>query len=180
MAASTHAGLMVGRERVTVRVLTLLVVVVVAHVSCGGGSRRITRPPADPPAASQPDGPRSEFEGEWRLVGFESTGGARKVSGFLRYDRFATITVHAELAADEPSARPPRTVLADFTAKAAPAGGEFEYVGLRMGVDSDRLTEDAVRMDEWRHYELSGDTLRLSVRGGGGQPGATLIFQRGM
>jgi hypothetical protein len=47
-----------------------------------------------------------------------------------------------------------------------------------MGVDSDRLTEDAVRMEEWRHYELAGDTLRLSVRGGGGQPGATLVFQR--
>jgi hypothetical protein len=170
---------MVGRQSVPVRFLALLVVVAVAHVACGGGSRRVTRPPGDAPAVGQPDGPRSEFEGEWRLVGFESASGARKVSGFLRYDRFATITVHAELAGDEPSARPPRTVLADFTAKAAPAGGQFEYVGLRMGVDSDRLTEDAVRMEEWRHYELSGDTLRLSVRGGGGQPGATLIFQRG-
>ena len=177
MAASTHAGCMVGRELVPVRFLTLVVVVAVAHVSCGGGSRSVTRPPADAPAVSQPDGPRSEFEGEWRLVGFESAGGPRKVSGFLRYDRFATITVHAELAGDEPSARPPRTVLADFTAKVSPAGGQFEYVGLRMGVDSGRLTEDAVRMEEWRHYELSGDTLRLSARG---QPGATLIFQRGM
>ena len=167
---------MVDRARVKVPLLTLLVIVTVGHAACSGGGRRVVRAPADAPAVSQSEAPRSEFEGEWRLVGFESTSGPRKVSGFLRYDRFATITVHAELAGDEPSARPPRTVLADFTAKASPAGGQFEYAGLRMGVDSTRLTEDAVRMEEWRHYELSGDTLRLSVRGGG----ATLVFQRGM
>lgn len=159
--------------------IAALSVAVVMHGACAGGGRRVARAPADAPAAGQPAGPRSALEGEWRLVGFESGGGARKVTGFLRYDRFATITVHAELAGDEPSARPPRTVLADFTAKASPDGGQFEYIGLRMGVDSARLTEDAARMEDWRHYDLSGDTLRLFIRGGGGQPAATLIFQRG-
>ena len=82
--------------------------------------------------------------------------------------------MHAELAGDEPSARPPRTVVADFTAKANPSGGEFAYIGLQGGVDTGRLTPDAVEMEEWRHYQLSGDTLRLSLAGGA----ATLVFQR--
>lgn len=148
------------------------------HIGCAGGAGGMARPPADAPNGGAAGSPRSALEGEWRLVGFESSGGARKVTGFLRYDRFATITVHAELAGDEPSARPPRNVLADFTAKASPAGGQFEYLGLRMGVGAERLTDDAVRMEEWRYYDLSGDTLRLFIRGGGGQPAATLIFQR--
>ena len=108
------------------------------------------------------------------LVGFEAPGGARKAAGFLRYDRFANISVHAELAGDEPSAQPPRTVVADFTAKVNPTDGQFAYTGLQAGVDAGRLTPDAVPMEEWRHYALSGDTLRLSLAGGA----ATLVFQR--
>jgi len=62
----------------------------------------------------------------------------------------------------------------DFTAKASPSGGELDYVGLQSGVGAERLTQDAVPMEEWRHFQVSGDTLRLSVRGGA----ATLVFQR--
>ena len=64
--------------------------------------------------------------------------------------------------------------VAAFTAKASPADGELGYTGLRSAVGTERLTEDAVRMDAWRVYDLSGDTLRLSVPGGG----ATLVFRR--
>jgi hypothetical protein len=152
--------------------LTLLAVAAI-HIGCGGGGR-VVRTPADAAPASPPDGVRAQLEGEWTLVGLETSGGGRRVSGFLRYDRFANISVHAELAPDEPSARPPRMVVADFTAKASPAGGELDYVGLQSSVDAARLTQDAVRMDEWRVFQVSGDTLRLSVRGGG----ATLIFER--
>ncbi len=154
----------------------LLMSTVATHISCGGsgGGRRVTTAPAEAPPAT-PAGPRSPLEGEWTLVGLEAAGAARKVTGFLRFDRFANIAVHAELAADEPSARPPRTVVAAFTAKASPADGELGYTGLRTAVGTERLTEDAVRMDAWRVYDLSGDTLRLSVPGGG----ATLVFRRG-
>jgi hypothetical protein len=155
--------------------LAALSVAAVMHIACASGGGRAARPP-DAPAVGQP-GPHAEFEGEWRLVGLEVGGAPRKATGYLRYDRFATITVHAELAGDEPSARPPRVVVADFTAKASPSGGQFQYIGLRLGVDRERLTEDAVPMEEWRHYQLSGDTLRLSV-GGGSQPAASLVFQR--
>jgi hypothetical protein len=151
---------------------TLLVAVGLIHSGCGGG--RAMRAPGGAPPASQSDGVRAQLEGEWTLVGLETTSGARRVNGFLRYDRFANIAVHAELAPDDPGARPPRMVVADFTAKASTAGGELDYVGLQSGVDAERLTPDAVRMEEWRLFQVSGDTLRLSVRGGS----ATLVFQR--
>ena len=106
--------------------------------------RRVRDPGAAAPA-SRPMPPARELEGDWMLVGFEAPGGARKAAGFLRYDRFANISVHAELAADEPSAQPPRTVVADFTAKANPTDGQFAYTGLQAGVDAGRLTPDAVR-----------------------------------
>jgi hypothetical protein len=159
----------------TVWVGVLVAGVVATQVACAsGGGRRVTTGPGPAPSASDPGRPRSPLEGDWTLVGLESAGAARKVTGFLRFDRFANISVHAELAADEPSARPPRTVLASFTAKALPAGSELDYAGLQAVVGADRLTEDAVRMDAWRVYDVSGDTLRLSVAGGG----ATLVFRR--
>ena len=105
-------------------------------------------------------------------------GGSRRVTGFLRFDRFSNITVKAELAPDEPVARPPRTVVADFTAKARAGVGEFDYAGLAVGVGPERLTDDAANMAEWRHYELSGDTLRVSARDRAGRPAATLVFER--
>lgn len=120
----------------------------------------------------------SPLEGEWRLVAFERADGApRSVTGFLRFDRFSNITVHAELTPDDASARPPRVVVADFTAKAAPSNGQFAYQGLRMGVDSERLASDAVPMTEWRHFTLDGETLRLSAQADG-RAAATLVFQR--
>ncbi len=149
--------------------ITAIAVVVAIHVSCGGSGQAMRTAPA-----SQTNAARSELEGDWMLVGFEAPGGPRKAAGFLRYDRFANISVHAELAGDEPSAQPPRTVVADFTAKANPTDGQFAYTGLQAGVDAGRLTPDAVEMQEWRHYALSGDTLRLSLAGGA----ATLVFQR--
>jgi hypothetical protein len=122
---------------------------------------------------------RSPLEGQWSLTTFElADGSTRKVSGFLRVDRFSTLTLHAELAADEPAARPPRTVVADFTARASANGDTLDYVGLSMGVGSERLTAEAVPMSEWRHFEVVGDTLRLSVRDRNGRPAATLVFQR--
>jgi hypothetical protein len=154
--------------------LALFAIVVATHVSCGGGGGRVVRTPGDAPAPSQPSGPRSPLEGNWTLVGLETASGPRRVQGFLRYDRFSNIAVRAELAADDPAARPPRTVVADFTARASTSGGELEFMGLQSGPDADRLAQDAVRMDEWRVFAVSGDTLRLSVRGGG----ATLVFQR--
>jgi hypothetical protein len=105
-------------------------------------------------------------------------GASRRVTGFLRFDRFSNISVHAELAPDEPVARPPRTVVADFTAKAQAGGAEFDYAGLSVGVGAERLTADAVNMAEWRHYELSGDTLRVSARDRAGRAAATLVFER--
>ena len=86
--------------------------------------------------------------------------------------------MHAELAPDDPTARPPRTVVADFTAKASTGAGQFDYVGLSMGVGAERLTEDAVSMAEWRHYELAGDSLRVIARDRAGRAAATLVFER--
>lgn len=142
--------------------------------ACAGGGG-VSRPAPAPSTASAAASP---LEGEWRLVGFErADGGPRAVTGFLRFDRFSNITVHAELTPDDASARPPRLVLADFTAKAAPSNGQFDYQGLSLGVDAERLTSDAVAMGEWRFFELDGDTLRLSARAGG-RPAATFVFER--
>lgn len=154
------------------RVAVLAVVTAIVHGGCLGGGSRVVRTPEAPAAAADPA--RSALEGEWTLVAMETASGSRRVSGYLRYDRFANITVRAELAADDPTARPPRTVVAAFTGKASPADGQFEYVGLQSEVDADRLAQDAARMEDWRMYQVAGDTLRLSVRGGA----ATLVFQR--
>lgn len=154
------------------RVAVLAIVTAIVHGGCLGGGGRVVRTPEAPAAAANPA--RSALEGEWTLVAMETTSGSRRVSGYLRYDRFANITVRAEMAADDPAARPPRTVVAAFTGKASPSDGQFEYVGLQSEVDADRLAQDAVRMEDWRMYQVAGDTLRLSVRGGA----ATLVFQR--
>lgn len=154
-------------------VVAALVAVTSACASGGGRSRPVT---SAPPAAADAASP---LEGEWRLTTMQLADGAsRRVTGFLRLDRFSNITVHAELAPDEPAARPPRTVVADFTAKAQAGSGEFGYVGLSAGVGAERLIDDAVNMAEWRHYELSGDTLRVSARDRAGRPAATLVFER--
>lgn len=154
-------------------------VAVVAGIACascggGGGGRRpvLTAPPPSADVASP-------LEGEWRLTAFQlADGSSRRVSGFLRYDASATLAMHAELATDEPTARPPRTIVADFTAKASSDGGQFGFAGLSMGVGAERLIADAVAMEEWRHYELQGDTLRVSAFDRAGRPGATLVFER--
>lgn len=146
-----------------------------AACASGGGGGGIRTAPAPATSAESAGSP---LEGEWRLVAFERADGApRSVTGFLRFDRFSNITVRAELSPDDAAARPPRTIVADFTAKAAPSNGQLDYQGLSVGVHSERLASDAVPMNEWRHFTLDGDTLRLSAQAGG-RPAATLVFQR--
>jgi hypothetical protein len=160
------------------RVALALTVPLVA-ASCGGGSRRIATSAPPSPAVAEAQDARSQLEGEWTLTSLQmADGSTRRVVGYLRYDRFATLSVHAELAADEPTLRPPRAVLADFTTKAAPSAGEFEFTGLQEGVPPERLTPDAVSMGEWRYFEVEGNTLRLFVKDRGGRPAATLMFER--
>jgi hypothetical protein len=152
----------------------LVLALVATACASSGGRVRVPSTSTQAPA----DSPRSALEGEWRLVAFElPDGSTRRVTGHLRYDRFSNLTVHAELAPDDPAAQPPRLVVADFTARASPDDGEFDYVGLSMNVGAERLTPDAVNMAEWRHYEVTGDTLRLRARTPDGRP-ATLVFTR--
>jgi len=153
--------------------VTLAVGLALTTWACGGSGGGIRAPQV--PGASQSDTTHAALEGEWRLVSMETASGARRVTGFLRYDRFSNLSVRAELAPDEPTGRAPQTVVAAFTAKASPAGGAFEYAGLTMDVGRERLTPDAVDMREWRYFELDGETLRVSARGGSS---ATLVFQR--
>ncbi len=165
----------------TLRALSVIVpaLLALAAWSCGGSGGRIIRAPQAPAASASNDPARDSLEGEWRLVSMQTIdGGSRRVTGFLRYDRFANITLRAELAPDDPAAHAPQTVVAAFTAKASPASGEFEYVGLSESVGRERLTPDAVAMSEWRHFEVSGQTLRVFVRDRSGQPAATLVFER--
>ena len=134
---------------------------------------------AQPPPGVATDPTRASLEGEWRLVSMQmADGGSRRVTGFLRFDRFATITVRAELAPDEPAARAPQTVVAAFTAVASPSGGVFEFAGLREEVGREQFTPDAVQMGEWRYFEVTGPTLRVSVRDRSGRAAATLVFER--
>lgn len=159
------------------RALPVAVLAAVASGCISGGGRR--SPTVSSPAPPAGGSVSSPLEGEWRLTALQLADGAtRRVTGFLRFDRFSNITVHAELAPDEPVARPPRTVVADFTAKAQPGGTEFTFTGLAMGVGPERLTDDAVNMAEWRHYDLAGDTLRVFARDRAGRPAATLVFER--
>ncbi len=153
-----------------------------AASSCASGGGGSVRAPQDSTgqAAGSTDPTRASLEGEWRLLSMQMADGAtRRVAGFLRYDRFANLTVRAELASDDPAASGSHTVVAAFSAKASPGAGELEYVGLRDDVAPDRLTADAVSMAEWRYFELGGDTLRLFVRDRAGRPAATLVFERG-
>jgi hypothetical protein len=162
------------------RILTAVVATVLALAawSCGGSGGGIRAPQA-PPSATAAEPARTSLEGEWRLVSMQlADGGSRRVTGFLRYDRFANLTLRAELAPDEPAARAPQTVVAAFTAKASPSGGAFEYVGLSEDVGRDRLTPDAVEMGEWRYFELDGQTLRVSAHDRAGRAAAVLTFQR--
>ncbi len=157
-------------------VVLAAVLLTIGCASGGGRMAPVSSPPPLPPAASEAAAP---LEGEWRLTAFQlADGSTRKVSGFLRFDRFSNLTLHAELAPDDPAARPPRTVVADFTARAVPDNGQFDFVGLAMGVGPERLTVDAVSMAEWRHYELAGSVLRVSVRDRSGRQAATLVFER--
>jgi hypothetical protein len=151
------------------------VVLAVAATACASGGGGVMRAPTTPPPAVGDGASQSPLEGEWTLVGLETASGPRRATGYLRYDRFDNITVHAELAGDDPAARPPRTVVADFTAKASAQGNELDYTGLQVGVGTERLAPDAAPMAEWRRFEVSGDTLRLSARSGN----ATLVFRRG-
>lgn len=156
------------------------VVLALAAWSCAGSGGRVMRAPDTPAAAAATDPTRAALEGEWQLVSLRmADGGSRKVTGFLRYDRFANLTVRAELAADEPAARPPQNVVAAFTAKAPPSGGAFDFAGLRADVGRERLMPDAVDMSEWRYFEIDGPSLRVFVRDSGGRAAATLVFQRG-
>jgi hypothetical protein len=178
-ASATHPGRMPSPARARGRAALALALVslsvVVSACASGGGGRSAQSPATSAPA----DAARSPLEGEWSLTSFQlADGSTRRVTGFLRVDRFSTLTLHAELALDDPAARPPRTVVADFTARASALEGSLDYVGLSMGVGTERLTADAVPMAEWRHYELAGDTLRLSVRDRSGRTAATLVFER--
>ncbi|MCC6990442.1 MAG: hypothetical protein IT181_15655 [Acidobacteria bacterium] len=161
------------------RALSAMVAVAaaLANWSCGGSGGGLRIPQVTPQSTETAADPaRAALEGEWRLVSMDTAGGPRQVTGFLRYDRFSTLTVHAELAAGDPAARAPQTVVAAFTAKASPASGAFDYAGLTETVGRERLTPDAVDMREWRYFEVDGDTLRVSARGG--PSAATLVFQR--
>lgn len=155
--------------------LVLAFVVALSPACAGGGGRSRPAVIAPPPAAAEP----SPLEGEWTLTSLQlADGTTRRVAGFVRFDRFSTITLHAELQPDDPGARPPRLVLADFSGRAIVEDGRFSFVGLTMGVPADRLTPDAAPMDEWRYYELDGATLRISARDRTGRTGATLVFTR--
>lgn len=147
----------------------------IACVACsGGGGRRVGVPAPAPPSADA-----SPLEGQWTLRALElADGSTRRVAGALSFDRNATLSLRAEVTPDDPSARPPRTVIADFTARVAAADGQFSFAGLSMRVGAERLTDDAVPMNEWRHYELMGSTLRVSARDGAGRRAATLVFER--
>ncbi len=168
-----------GTRFLTVAVMLGLVLAAASCASSGGGGVRAPQSSAGEGSGST-DPTRASLEGEWRLVSLQMADGAtRRVTGFLRYDRFANLTLRAELAADDPAVRGAHTVVAAFTAKASPGAGELEYVGLHDDVTPDRLTADAVSMAEWRYFELGGDALRLFVRDSAGRPAATLVFQRG-
>lgn len=159
--------------------VVLAPVLTLAALACGGTGGGLRIPQATPPSGgtSGSEPARAALEGEWRLVSMETADGLRRVTGFLRYDRFSNLTLRAELAPDEPAGRAPQTVVAAFTAKASLAGSAFDFVGLTEDVGRERLMPDAVDMREWRYVQVDGDTLRISARGG--RSPATLVFQRG-
>jgi hypothetical protein len=157
-------------------------IVAVAATSCGGGGGGV-RVQTTPSAQASAPRANQQMIGRWNLVGLEVQRDGQLVprlaTGELTYDEFANISVRVELAPSDPGVTPPRVVLLDFTAKASPdpGSGELAYIGLQPRTSSDRLLPDAVPPAEWRHFELQGDQLRLSVEEGG-RPVGTLIFQR--
>jgi hypothetical protein len=115
-------------------VVAALVLVATACASGGGRSRPATSAP--PPAADA----ASPLEGEYH----DAAG--RRFTPRHRLPPLRSFLEHREgrTAPDEPVARPPRTVVADFTAKAQ-AGGRVRLRAVG-GVGPERLTDDAANM----------------------------------
>jgi hypothetical protein len=150
----------------------------VALAACAGAGSRVQTTPAGSPASVD-----QELRGSWQLVGLEVQRDGRLVPrdarGELTYDEFANISVQVELLPSNPDVTPPRVVLLDFTAKASldRDRGEVAYIGLQPRAPSARRIPDAVAPAEWRHFQLEGDVLRLSVVEGG-RPVGTLTWRR--
>lgn len=148
--------------------------------ACGGATGRVQTAPQ---TASAPVRVDQQMLGRWELASLEvqRDGQAvrRNAQGELSYDEFANISVRVELSPTDPSVSPPRVVLLDFIAKASPdrARGELAYIGLQPRSPADRLVPDAVDASEWRHFDLQGDVLRLSVVEAG-RTIATLTWRR--
>lgn len=158
-----------------------------ALVSCGGSSGRLPPVTAPGPTAGTQSDPavQRQLQGTWELVGFEMSAEPgqstpRAAEGQLTYDQFANLAVHAELAPGQPGVDPSRPVFLDFVAKASPdpSRGELAYVGLTPRASPDRMVPNATDPGAWRHFELNGDTLRLSVEDSSGRRVGTLTFRR--
>jgi hypothetical protein len=151
-----------------------------AVTACGGVGGRVQTTPSAPAGAPRVD---QQLVGRWELVGLEVQRDGqlvpRPAQGELTYDEFANISVRVELAPSDPGVTPPRVVLLDFTAKASPDRdrGELAYIGVQPRASSNRLLPDAVPPSEWRHFDLEGDVLRLSVEEGG-RPIGMLTWRR--
>jgi hypothetical protein len=155
------------------------VLMAVALAACAGAGSRVQTTPAGAGPASADQ----QLIGSWELVGLEVQRDGRLVPrdarGELRYDEFANISVQVELLPSNPDVTPPQVVLLDFTAKASldRDRGEVAYIGVQPRAPSARRIPDAVAPAEWRHFQLEGDVLRLSVIEGG-RPVGTLTWRR--
>jgi hypothetical protein len=158
-------------------VWALLMAVILA--ACAGAGSRVQ----STPAAAGPATADQALLGSWELVGLEVQRNGqlvpRDARGELRYDEFANISVQVELLPSNPDVTPPQVVLLDFTAKASldRDRGEVAYIGVQPRAPSARRIPDAVAPAEWRHFQLEGDVLRLSVFDGG-RPVGTLTWRR--